>query len=116
MDQLVLAQEPVDAGARGTGELPGNLPRQNMCRLMMGALCWSRSRQGVLSMLGMQPELAQDTHLSDTSICCAKRLMSCRLSPWKLFCLMNSYRLMDSSSKVMHRWFRNIKCSWMWIT
>lgn len=55
---------------------------------------------------------------SQCTICClrknrsavriwmAKRRISPSDTPWKLLFLINSYRLMESSEKVMHRWCR----------
>ena len=39
-------------------------------------------------------------------ICTAKPRTKRRETPWKLLFLMNSYRLMDNSSKQMQRWLR----------
>ena len=44
--------------------------------------------------------------LSDCSSWIANLLMSPKEIPLKLLFLMNSYRLMLSVSKVMHRWLR----------
>ena len=44
--------------------------------------------------------------MRDTRICCVKRRMSPSDRPRKLLFLRKSYRLMERSSKVMHRWLR----------
>ena len=49
-------------------------------------------------------------------ICIAKRLIRLRESPAYRFFLRSSYKLQESSSKVIHIWPRNFQLSIMWTT
>ena len=48
---------------------------------------------------------------NETNICMPNRLTSLILKPWKLLRLMNSYKFIDNSSKVIHTCSLNTNCS-----
>lgn len=86
---------------------------RSQCTMFSLHTTWSVQCRFAHSIKRTQPGTHLNRKRRVATTCCATRRIITRLLPWKLQALMYSYKLMDSNSKVMHRW--PLRCGHAWV-